>query len=115
MHEYSLALSLIETVEGEGLKRNASKIERIVLKVGKFSGVEPILLSHSFEILKKEKEWFKNTVLEIDIENPEMKCRNCDGIFKSDDFPFICPECGNPFTDMVKGSDIVIEKIEMEI
>ncbi len=115
MHEYSLTLSLIETVEGEGLKRNAKKIKRIVLKVGKFSGVEPILLSHSFEILKKEKDQFKNTTLEIDIENPKMECKNCSRIFESDDFPFICPECGNPFTDMVKGSDIIIEKIEMEV
>lgn len=115
MHEYSLALNLIETVEGEGIKRNAKKIERILLKVGKFSGVEPLLLSHSFEILKKENERLKNAILEIEVENPEIKCKNCGKIFESEDFPFICPECGNPFTEMMKGSDIIIEKIEMEI
>ena len=115
MHEYSLALTLIETLEGEGLKRKAKKIERVILKVGKFSGVEPLLLSHSFDILKKERDKLKNTTLEIEIENPESKCKNCGKIFKSENFPFICPECGNPFTEMVKGADIIIEKIEMEI
>lgn len=115
MHEYSLVLNLIETVEGEGIKRNAKKIERILLKVGRFSGVEPLLLSHSFEILKKENERLKNAILEIEVENPEIKCKNCGKIFESEDFPFICPECGNPFTEMMKGSDIIIEKIEMEI
>lgn len=115
MHEYSLALNLIEVVLEEGEKRNAKKIDRIVLKVGKLSGVETVLLSHSFEILKRENEKLKDAILEIDLEQPLMKCKNCNNIFTSEDFPFICPKCGNIFTEMIKGSDIIIEKIEMEI
>jgi len=115
MHEYSLTLNLIEIVDEERIKNNAKKIKKISLKIGKFSGVEEILISHCFEILKKEKEPFKEAELQIEVENPEVKCKNCGNIFEPIDFPFICPNCGNIYSEIVKGLDIIIEKIEMEI
>lgn len=115
MHEYSLTLNLLDIAEEEGKKNNAKKIIKIKLKVGKFSGVEPILLSHSFEILKKTKKIFEEAILEIEKEEPLLRCTSCGKIFTSEDFPFICPECGNIYNELIKGSDIIIEKIEMEI
>ncbi|MEO0232211.1 MAG: hydrogenase maturation nickel metallochaperone HypA [candidate division WOR-3 bacterium] len=115
MHEYSLTLNLLEIVEEEGKKNNAKKITKIKLKIGKFSGVEPLLISHSFEILKKGKKLFEDAILEIEREEPELRCTNCGKIFTSLDFPFICPECGNIYNEMIKGSDMIIERIEMEI
>jgi hydrogenase nickel incorporation protein HypA/HybF len=115
MHEYSLTLNLIETVEEERIKNNAKKIKKISLKIGKFSGVETILISHSFEILKKEREPFKEAELQIEFEDAEVKCKNCGNLFKPDDFPFICPNCENIYNEIIKGFDIIIEKIEMEI
>ncbi len=115
MHEYSLTLNLIETLDEERIKNNAKKLKKISLKIGKFSGVEPILIFHCFEILKKEKEEFKEAELQIEIENPQVKCKNCGNVFEPEDFPFICPNCGNIYNEMIKGFDIIIEKIEMEI
>lgn len=115
MHEYSLTLNLFEIAEEESKKNNAKKITKIKLRIGKFSGVEPILVLHSFEILKKGRKIFEDAVLEIENEKTELKCTDCGKIFVSEDFPFICPECGNIYNEIIKGSDIIIEKIEMEI
>lgn len=115
MHEYSLTLNLFEIAEEEGKKNNAKKITKIKLRIGKFSGVEPVLISHSFEILKKEKKIFEDAILEIEKEEIELKCKNCGKIFSCEDFPFICPECKNIYNEVIKGSDIIIERIEMEV
>ncbi len=115
MHEYSLTLNLLDIVEEKGKKNNAKKIIKVKLKIGKFSGVEPILISHSFEILKRERKILEDAILEIEKEETELKCKNCGKIFSCEDFPFVCPECGNIESEITKGSDMIIERIEMEI
>ena len=73
MHEFFIVQNLLKTVEDYVAQYNAKKVSKLVLLIGKFSGVEPDLLQSALEFFKK------GTVLEdaeIVIEIEELKNGN---------------------------------------
>jgi Zn finger protein HypA/HybF involved in hydrogenase expression len=58
MHEFSIAMSIIEIAETEAKKVNATKINELVLDVGTMAGIEFFALDTALEMA------VKNTLLE---------------------------------------------------
>ncbi|HFB67726.1 MAG TPA: hydrogenase maturation nickel metallochaperone HypA, partial [Calditrichae bacterium] len=48
MHEFSIVQNLLQLIETQAREHQASRVTRVVVKVGKFSGVEPHLLQTAF-------------------------------------------------------------------
>ena len=53
MHEFFIVQNLLKTVEDYVAQYNAKKVSKLVLLIGKFSGVEPDLLQSALEFFKK--------------------------------------------------------------
>ena len=54
MHEYSIVQALLEQCEHYAEENDAEKITKVVVKIGKLSGVEPHLLEVAFETFKEK-------------------------------------------------------------
>ena len=54
MHEYSIVQSLIDTCYENAKANNASKVLKVVVKIGVMSGVEPDLLQTAFDTFKED-------------------------------------------------------------
>ena len=113
MHEFSLAKQIVETVEEEAKKREASKVLSIEIEVGTFSGV--VLEALDFAL----QEARKNSVLETaEIKLTEVQakaiCKRCNHAFELDDFFGVCTRCQSLEYDMTAGKELKIKSFRID-
>ena len=112
MHEVGIMESTLAAVRREALARNAAHVDRIVVRIGVLSGVEPDALRFAFEACAP------GTLAEgaeLDIESvPALAhCATCDRDFAAGrGFICCCPGCGNFSGDLRSGRELELRRIE---
>jgi len=114
MHELSLIASLFEILHEKAKEQKASRITLVKLRVGKLSGAVPESLETAFEIYKKDT-LAQEARLELEEVLLEIQCQNCRAVVVKDDFIFICPSCGSRELKTLAGTELLLEKIELEL
>ncbi len=125
MHEFSAALSIVETVVEAAKQNNVVRVTEVNVEVGEFTFLIPEQLAFNFEIASK------NTVvdgakLNIITKKGVLKCQDCGATSESNvdsDIPpqmasfapMKCPECGSSATEIVGGKEFVITDIRAEV
>jgi len=74
MHEFSVVQSLMGLIEENARQNNAKSVSKVVVKIGKMSGIEPHLLKIAFDTFK-EKTICENAELEMIIQDIVAKCK----------------------------------------
>jgi len=121
MHEYGLALQIIDTLCLEAKKRNLSKIKEVFLDIGKLLMVNPEQLKFSLEIVAKGTK-AEGMKVHITFRNPKIKCEN--GHVSEINFPensellffseLKCPKCNTPNFIFESGKELYIKRIIAE-
>ena len=114
MHELSIVASLFEILEEKAKEQKAKKILSVKLKVGALSGVVPEFLETAFDIYKKDT-LAAESKLEIEEVPLKIRCQRCDTEIVKDDFVFICEKCDSRELKTLSGTELLLEKIEMEV
>jgi hydrogenase nickel incorporation protein HypA/HybF len=114
MHELSIVANLFEILDEQAKKKKAKKIIFVKLRVGKLSGVVPECLETAFDVYKKETI-AEEARLEMEEVPLRVKCRRCGAETVKDDFIFICSSCGSRELKTLSGTELLLEKIEMEV
>ncbi len=125
MHEFSAALSIVETVVEAAKQNNVVRVMEVNVEVGEFTFLIPEQLAFNFEIASK------NTVaegakLKIIKKKGVLKCEDCGATSESNADPDVppqmaafapmkCPECGSSATEIVGGKEFVITDIRAEV
>lgn len=113
MHELSIIQSLFETLEAQAREHGAVRITRVQLRVGPLSGAVPDLLRDAFDMYK-EGTLAAGAPLEI-IDCPiRVKCRGCGAETEPRDLVLRCPECGATDVSLCSGTELYLDKIELE-
>jgi hydrogenase nickel incorporation protein HypA/HybF len=114
MHEFSIVSSLLQLIEEYAQKYNAKKVYKVVVSIGRFSGIEPDLLKLAFDTFK-EQTICEEAELIIEIQELKLKCNKCgkEAVIK-EKFTRQCPFCGSFDTQFIKGEDLLLKSIEME-
>lgn len=103
-------IGIVEKVAGQyQLKR----IEKVVLEIGQFSGVEAELLRYAFDVIRK------GTLIEeaaIEILSPPLLlyCRKCETEYLGELDDLRCPVCLGEEYDILQGREMVVKSIEGE-
>ena len=113
MHEYSIVQSLLESCEEHAKQNEASKITKVVVKIGVLSGVEPDLLKTAFDTFK-EKTVCNDAIFEMNIQKIEISCNECNKNSTLDKHEFSCPKCGSVDVSVIDGEDMFLMSLEME-
>jgi hydrogenase nickel insertion protein HypA len=113
MHEYSIVQALINQCEDIAKEHNASKVTKVVTKIGKLSGVEPHLLEIAFETFK-EGTVCDGASLQMNIQDVVIYCKDCKSDFAVKEFILACPKCQGLNTSVVDGEDMYLMSLEME-
>lgn len=113
MHEMSIALSIVETIETKAREEGAESISGIDLVVGKLAGIQPDSLRFCFSAAAK------GTLAEsalLQIEEPEGvgKCMECGEKFPVSFYYAECPECRSLRIEIVSGEEFRIQTITIE-
>lgn len=113
MHELSLVASVFEVLEEKAREHVATRVTRVVLKVGVMSGVVPDLLESAFDIYKKGT-LAEGARLEIVSVPVGLRCPDCGGTTAREDADFSCAACGSRRIEIVAGRELVVETLELE-
>ncbi|MDA8158911.1 MAG: hydrogenase maturation nickel metallochaperone HypA [Deltaproteobacteria bacterium] len=63
MHEFSIALEILDTLEENGYLDGVKKVNSVKLAIGKYSGIDKNYLEFAFQNLSDER--FKNVFTEF--------------------------------------------------
>ena len=114
MHEVSLVANLFEILEKKAREKKAKKVTLVKLQVGTLSGAVPEFLTSAFDIYKKDTI-ASEAQLKIEEVSFKVKCLNCHHEMIKDDFVLICDNCGSQELKILSGTELILEKIEMEL
>ena len=110
MHEMSIALNIVKTVEEELQKAKGTKVEKLELVVGKLSGVVVESLDFALDAAKKESPLAEATI-QIDEAPGKMRCLKCGNEFDTDDFYAVCSNCNQYHHEVISGKELLIRSM----
>jgi hydrogenase nickel incorporation protein HypA/HybF len=113
VHELSVCQGLIRQVEQIAAQNQASSVDRILLRVGLLSGVEPDLLKHAFSIAR-EGTVAAHARLEVETGPVRVKCRECGGSGAVTVNCLLCPDCGGWQVDVTEGEEMLLLSLDLE-
>jgi hydrogenase nickel incorporation protein HypA/HybF len=113
MHEYSIVQSLLDACEENAVKNEATKVTKVVVKIGVMSGVEPELLETAFNTFK-EKTICDGCEFIMNIQPVVVKCKDCLKSSTLKKLEYTCPECESLNLDVTDGEDMVLMQLELE-
>jgi hydrogenase nickel incorporation protein HypA/HybF len=112
MHEYSIVQALVTRVEEEARARGAFAVNRLRVRIGELSGVEPDLLAAAYELFR-ERTVCAGAELEIVAAPAEWRCPGCARTIARGEI-LRCPECGRG-ARLAGGDEILLERIELAV
>ena len=113
MHEYSVVQALMEQVETLAEENEAQRVNKVVLKIGVTSGVEPHLLEIAFDTFK-EKSICESADLVMNIQPLTIRCLECEAQSELDEISYCCPHCKGLKVEVEDGEDMYLMSLEMQ-
>ena len=112
MHEYSIVQSLLESCEQHARQNDAKEVNKVVVKIGVLSGVEPDLLQTAFDTFK-EQTICHNAQFIMNIQKITIKCHSCNTESVLEKNEFSCPSCQSTDLTVIDGEDMYLMSLEM--
>ena len=113
MHEYSIVQSLLDSCDDNAKANNATKVIKVVVKIGVMSGVEPDLLKTAFDTFK-EKTICEEAEFIITIQSVVVKCNECQKESTLKELQYTCPSCESTDLQIIDGEDMYLMQLELE-
>lgn len=112
MHEYSIAVELLRSIEAAAQPYEDAAVQCVHLRIGELAGVEAELLASAFELVRPGTIC---AAAELEIR-PSPAVWSCSLCGKAIDTgaALRCPECDVP-ARMESGDEILLERLEMEV
>jgi hydrogenase nickel incorporation protein HypA/HybF len=113
MHEFSIAVNIIEIAEDYASREDASVVREIEIEVGELSGVVVDALNFCLEAAVKDT-LIEQAERKISITEGRARCRSCSHEFKTSDFYSCCPECGTHAPEIIQGRELRVKSLLVE-
>ena len=113
MHELSIAMSILESLQEEMTLRACGPVEAVHIRVGELSGVVPQALASAYQ-MAAEHTPFAHSRLVIEEVPIVIYCRRCGRERQIESGAwFCCPECNTPSAQIVSGRELEISALEL--
>lgn len=113
MHEYSIVQALLSQCEEIAKANNARSVQKVVVKIGKMSGVEPHLLETAFNTFK-EKTLCDMAEFVMNLQPLIIECNECKSITELKEIYYKCPQCASLNVRVIDGEDMFLMTLEMQ-
>lgn len=112
MHEVGIMESTLDAIRHQAVKHGATRVSRIVLRIGTLAGVDQDALRFAYEALAP-CTIAAGAVLEIETVPARAHCAACQTEFGVErGFIFQCPSCGEYSGDIRAGRELGIARLE---
>ena len=112
MHEYSVVQALLNQCEEVAVQNSATKITKVITKIGVMSGIEPHLLQTAFDTFKEGTMCDKAEFV-INIQKLKLECKECGNVFEVDEVRYFCTACESLRVKVLDGEDMYLMSLEM--
>jgi hydrogenase nickel insertion protein HypA len=112
MHEYSVVQALLNQCEEVAAQNNATKITKVITKIGVMSGIETHLLQTAFDTFK-EGTMCHNAEFVINKQKLKLECKECGNVFEVDEVRYYCVKCESLKVKVLDGEDMYLMSLEM--
>lgn len=114
MHELSVCLSLLDQVQRIADEHGATRVERILLRIGPLSGVEAALLQNAYP-LAAAGTIAEGAVLEIEPAPVRVRCSDCAAETDATANRLLCASCGSHRTHLLSGDEMLLASLELTL
>ena len=114
MHELSLAQALVDQIVTAAEREQALRVERVVVVIGDYSGVERGAFEFAFPFAA-EKTIAEGAELLIEASEAHAVCSRCGVQFDPGDAASACPACGSDACSIEGGREFLIRSIDLEV
>jgi hydrogenase nickel incorporation protein HypA/HybF len=113
MHEFSIAISIVEAAQTEADKVDAKEITELVLEIGTMAGIEFEALETALEAAVRDTN-LEKTNIRINKIQAVGQCIDCKNEFDINDFLDPCPKCGGLYHQVLSGKELKIKSIVVD-
>ncbi len=113
MHEFSVALNIVDIASGTAKDAGAERINEVEIDVGVLSGVIVEALEFALEsaVIDTLLENAKITINEI---KSKARCNECGTEFSPESHIEQCPQCGSFGFDIIRGKELRVKSINVD-
>lgn len=112
MHELGIAEAALRQVSLQASQAGATRVHRIVLRVGALSGVDPDALRFALEIALPESP-VAGAEFEIETVSAQARCNRCGRDFTpANGLLFECPHCQAIGGTITQGKELDLVRLE---
>ena len=113
MHEMAIAQGVLDIAFGEMDRRAATRLNKIKISIGEFSGVVKEALEFAFQVLKADTPAGACDV-EIEVVAMTAVCKTCGPAAASlNDLNLICSTCGETMT-ITSGREMTVDYLDID-
>ena len=113
MHEMSIAQSVLDIAFREMEQRAATKLRKIKISIGEFSGVVKEALEFAFEVLGPDTP-ASGAEIEIEVLPLTAECPDCGpATCRLNDLNLTCPGCGGTVR-LTGGREMRVDYLDLE-
>ena len=113
MHEFAITESILSIVLEKAREIKARRISHVDLLVGRLTGFVPECIQWQFEIISHDTE-AAGASLTFHQPPAKLHCRRCNLDYTTDSLDLICPGCHTLEIDVLSGSELYVENMEVE-
>lgn len=113
MHELSIAMNIVEIAEENAKMAKATVINEIELDIGSQSGVVIEALEFAMQSAV-QGTMLDQAAVKINIIPAQAVCSQCQNKFFIKELFEACPECGNPFCEIIQGKELKVKSLKAE-
>jgi hydrogenase nickel incorporation protein HypA/HybF len=113
MHEYPITEQIIKIAGEHCRKANGSKVTKVNLVIGDYSGYVGESVQMYFDIISQDTIC-EGALVNIEHVKPMLRCPECGELFHKRPMSFDCPKCGGLGEPTEIGKEFYIESIEIE-
>jgi len=113
MHEMAISEGILGILEDEGRRQHYSRVRKVRLEIGPFSGIETEALRFSFDVVTKGT-LAEDAVLEIIETQAQAWCLPCERTVAISQRFDACPECGSHQLQVTAGEEMRIKDLEVD-
>lgn len=113
MHEFSIALNIVDIASRTAKKANAKKINEVEIEVGILSGVIVEALEFALESAVKDTP-LKDAKITIIKIKASAKCDECNTEFNPENYIENCPACSSFKYSILHGRELRVKSINVD-
>lgn len=110
MHEFSLAMNIVNIAEKEVKKAKAEHVTKINLLIGDCAGVEMSSFEFAWPLATRQSV-LEKAKMNIKKIRGKALCRDCNTNFDLEQLYDPCPVCGSFSKDIYQGKEFLVESI----